>query len=238
MKALALLLILFQLLDASAQSLPETQRLYCTLSATYEVNPKLGRRYRKTIEELMTGTCWAANVNGQTVFFTAAHVLAHGPNFIPQPLERSELESLEIKSVIGLLGHEVQAVGIPKGNPDWVALRPKDARAFNGSQIKELSKVAPKVGEVMRVIGFPDTAHEQRTERTITSISPTGDFIVFSQRLDSGYSGGVVLNARGEAAGVVVTTGKDQSTALLLTAERLNGLEWKSFNEVKTRNFQ
>lgn len=238
MKALALLLLLLSLLDASAQNLPETQRLYCNLSLTYEVNPRIGRRYMKTDEELRTGTCWAANVNGQPVLFTAAHVLAHGPNFIPKPLDRAELQSLEIKLVVGLLGYEVQAVGFPKGNPDWVAFRPKDARAFKGSQIKELSKVVPKVGEVMRVVGFPDTAHEQRTERTITSVSPNGEFIVFNQPLKPGYSGGVVLNGKSQAVGVVVTTGAEQSTAMLLSPARLGAIEWKPFEQLRSRQFE
>ena len=237
MKPIAFLLLWLTLLDASAQSLPDTQRLYCNLSFTYEVNPKFGRRYMKTVEGLVTGTCWAANINGQPVFFTAAHVLARGPNFIQKSLERAELRSLEIKPIIGLLGYEVQAVGFPKGNPDWVALRPKDARVFKGSKIKELAKSAPKVGDSLLVIGFPDTAHEQRTERTITSISPNGEFIVFNQPLEPGYSGGVVLNGKNEAVGVVITSDAKQSIALILSPAMFSMLRWTPFKEVQTQNY-
>lgn len=237
MRALAPLLTLVLLLNASAQNLPETQRLYCTLTAGYEVNPKFGRRHPKTVDELRTGTCWAANVNGQTILFTAAHVLAHGPYFTPPSLDRAELQSLEIRPVVGLLGFEVQAVGFPKGNADWLALRPKDARALKVSQIKELSKVAPKVGDVMIVVGFPDTSHEQRTPRTITAISPNSDFVVFNESLEPGYSGGVVMNSKNQAVGVVVSTGKRQSTALLLSADRIASVEWKPFDEIRQRKF-
>ena len=235
MKSLVLPLLLLNLLNASAQSLPETQRLYCNLSVTYDVNPRFGRHYKKTIEGLVTGTCWAANVNGHPVLFTAAHVLARGPNFIVPSLERAEPLSLEITPVIGLLGNEILAVGFPKGNPDWVALRPKDARAFKVSQLKELSKIAPKVGDAMKVVGFPDTAHEQQTERRITSISPNGEFIVFNQLLEPGYSGGVVLNAKGQAVGVVVTSEEKQSTAILLSPAKLGALDWKPFEQLRSR---
>lgn len=237
MKPPILLFLLLSLLAAAAQNQPDTQRLYCNLSIRYEVNPRFGRRYKTTVEGLVTGTCWAANVNGQPVIFTAAHVLACGPNFTPQSLERAELISLEIKPIIGLLGYEIQEVGFSKGNPDWVALRPKDVRAFKGSQLKELSMLAPKVGDSMTVIGFPDTAHEQRTERTVTSISPNGEFIVFNQPLDPGYSGGVVLNGQHEAVGVVVTTDHKQSNALVLSADMLKGVSWKRFEEIREQTF-
>lgn len=237
MKSLGLLLLLVCLPDLSAQSLPETQRLYCNLSVTYEVKPSspFKKPYLKTVEGMMKGTCWAANFNGQPVFLTAAHVLARGPNFMAPSLERGKPQSLEIKPIIGLLGYEVQTVGFPKGDLDWVALRPKDARAFKGSQIKELSKIAPKVGETMKVIGFPDTAHEQQTERKITSISPNGEFIIFNQGLEPGYSGGVVLNGKNQAVGVVVTSGERQSTAILLSPAKLGGLEWKAFEQPRIR---
>ena len=239
MKPLALLLLLLSLMKVSAQNLPETQRLYCNLSVTYEVNPPspFKKRYMKTVEGLVTGTCWAANVNGQPVLFTAAHVLARGPNFSAPSLERGEPQSLKIKPIIGSLGYEVQAVSFPRGNLDWVALRPKDERVFKGSQIKELAKSAPKVGDSLLVIGFPDTAHEQRTERTITSISPNGEFIVFTQPLELGYSGGVALNGKNEAVGVVITSDAKQSIALILSPAMFSMLRWTPFKEVQTQNY-
>lgn len=237
MKALTILCFLLGLQEASAQNLPETQKVYCNLSVTYEVNPRIGSRYMKTVTGLGTGTCWAAKVDGQPVLFTAAHVLARGPNFSVKPLERAELQFLQIKPIIGLLGHELQSVGLPKGNPDWVALRPKDAGAFKNSRLKELSKIVPKAGDSLVVIGFPDTAHEQRVERTVTSIGLNGDYIVFNQPLDHGYSGGVVLNGKGQAVGLVVTTAEKQSTAVLLTMERLKSLDWKPFEEIRKRTF-
>jgi len=220
---------------AQAQSLPYTQRLYCNLTLEYWRTRPIGPAYLDSMKPLVAGTCWAVEAKGQTLLITAAHNLALGPNFITATPPRAKLLAIHVEPIVGLLAQPVSAVGMPLGVSDWVGLRPVDATVFKGSQILTLSKTVPKLGDSVTVIGFPDTAHEQRTTRTITALSPNNEFVVFNEPLEPGYSGGVVLNAKNQAVGVVVTTDKKQSNALLLSPEKLVSLQWKPFEQLRHR---
>lgn len=235
MKSCIPLILLLSALSLSAQTLPYTQRLYCNLALDYKVSPRVGRDYVHTIRELVTGTCWVVHFKGESLIITAAHNLGLGPNFVPAPLARAKPVALVSAPHLGVLAYMVADVGLPKGNADWIALRPTESRALSCSLTIHLSETPSKVGESVTVIGFPDTAHEQRTERMITSISPANDFIIFNQPLEPGYSGGVVLNTKNQAVGLVVTTDRKQSTALLLSGENLAGLKWRPFKEMQER---
>jgi Trypsin-like peptidase domain len=228
-------LLLLSALTVSAQTLPFTQRLYCNLTVGYTVTPRIGANYPHESKGLATGTCWVAKVHGGTVIVTAGHNLGLGPNFVPAPLARAKPVSVTREPLLGVLAYTVAKVGVPRGDADWVALLAKEPDAVACSQVLQFAEALPKVGEKVIVIGYPDTAHEQRTERTITTINPGSTFIVFNQPLEPGYSGGVVLNAKGEAVGVVITTDKKQSIALLLNAGSFDGLKWESLKEVSPR---
>lgn len=238
MRHLAFLILLLGLVTGQAQSLPYTQRLYCNLSLEYWRTRPIGSAYLDTVKRLAEGTCWAVEAKGQPLLITAAHNLALGPNFIPVAPPRAKLLAIHVDPIVGLLGQPIGAVGMPPGKSDWVGLRPVDATVFKGSQVLTLSKSAPKLGDSVTVIGFPDTAHEQRTTRTITALSPNNEFAVFNEPLEPGYSGGVVLNAKNQAVGVVVTTDKKQSNALLLSPEKLVTLQWQPFEQLRHRRLE
>jgi len=238
MHQLALLMLLLGLVSGQAQSLPYTQRLYCNLTLEHLRPRTIGGSYLDSVKPLVTGTCWAVESKGQTFLITAAHNLGLGPNFIPATPPKAKLLAIHVEPIVGSLAQPLSAVGMPAVNSDWVGLRPIDASVFKSSQVLTLSKTVSKLGDSVTVIGFPDTSHEQRTTRTITAVSPSNDFVVFSQPLEPGYSGGVVLNAKNQAVGVVVTTDKKQSTALLLSPDKITSLQWKPFEQVRHRRVE
>ena len=229
-----LLLAPFQLF---AQPLPFTQRFYGNITVEYLVTPRFGANYTHTAKGLVTGTFWVAKLHGESVLITAAHNLGRGPNFVPAPLARAKPVSVGCEPLLGLLGFTAAEIGIPRGDSDWVALRPKEPAATTRSQGIQLGDAPPQTGETVTVIGFPDTAHEQRTARTITAVSPNSEFVVFNEPLEPGYSGGVVLNAKNQAVGLVVSTDKKQSTALLLSSDKITSLQWKPFEQIRHRRF-
>lgn len=229
------LFLILSALSLSAQTLPYTQRLYCNLALDYTISARVGRDFVHPIRDLARGTCWVVHFKGESLIITAAHNLGLGPNFVPAPLYRAKSVALVSAPHLGVLAYTVADVGLPRGNADWIALRPTESRALACSLTIQLSDTPSKVGESVTVIGFPDTAHEQRIERMITFISPANDFIIFNQPLEPGYSGGVVLNTKNQAVGVVVTTGNKQSTALLLNGENIADLKWRPFKEMQKR---
>ena len=235
MKLLAILVLVLSLTSAPAQSRGYTQRLYCnfTLESLHAVT-NVGVSLQSTTAA-GAGTCWAVEVKGQNILVTAAHNLGCGPNFYPNLPSCGKLLSVHVECFVSPLAFKLREVGFPRGNPDWVALRPSDANAFKEAQVLKLSTTVPRLGEVVTVIGFPDTAHEQRTERTITAFGRDNQFIVFNQPLEPGYSGGVVLNSKQQAIALVVTSEAKQSTALLLSLNKLAAVEWKPFDLIQHR---
>jgi len=234
-KPLAILVLLLSLSSAPAQTRAYTQRLYCNLALEWLQDGTNGGKALQPTTAAVTGTCWAVEVKGQNILVTAAHTLGHGPNFNPVLVPGGKLLSVHIECFVSPLAFKLREVGFPRGNPDWVALRPSDAKAFKEAQVLKLSTTVPRLGEVVTVIGFPDTAHEQRTERTITAFSRDNEFIVFTQPLEPGYSGGVVLNSKQQAIALVVTSETKQSTALLLSLNKLAAVEWKPFELIQRR---
>ena len=235
MRSLSLLVLLLGLEIGQAQGQPSTQRLYCNLTLEYWRTRPSGSGYLDSTKALVTGTCWAVEVKGQPVLITAAHNLGLGPNFLLSHPPRAKLLAVHCDPVVGLLGQPLSAVGIPVGNPDWVGLRPVDVSVFKGSQLHTLGKTAPKAGDSVTVVGFPDTPHEQRATRTITAISPNNEFMVFNEPLEPGYSGGVVMTLKNQAIGVVSITDKKQSIALLLSSDKIASLQWKPFEQLRHR---
>lgn len=238
MRTLPLLVFLLGAGIGQAQIQPSTQRLYCNLTLEYWGTRPSGSGYLDSIKPLVTGTCWALEVKGQPVLITAAHNLGLGPNFLLKHPPRAKLLAVHCDPVIGLLGQPMSTVGLPVDNADWVALRPTDAAVFKDSKLHTLGKTVCNAGDTVTVIGFPETALEQRTTRTITAISPNREFMVFNQPLEPGYSGGVVLNGKHQAVGVVVTTDKKQSSALLLSSDKIASLQWKPFEQVRHRRIE
>lgn len=237
MKPLLTLLCLAWL-NAHAQQLPHTQKLYANFDLETMKPRTIGGVALGTERKLITGTCWVVETKGQPVMVTAAHNLGLGPNFQPILAPKTKLLAVGVNPIIGLLAGKVEVVGIPQGNPDWIVLRPVDASVLKGSRLHTLGKAALKAGESVTVIGFPDTAHEQRVTQTITAISPNNEFVVFTEPLEPGYSGGVVLNAKNQAVGVAVSTGTKQSIALLLSPDKITSLEWKPFEQVRHRRVE
>lgn len=232
------LLLLLAWFNAHAQQLPHTQKLYANIDLETKKPRSIGGMVLETERKLITGTCWVVEVKGQPALVTAAHNLGLGPNFQPALAAKAKLLAVLVDPIIGVLAGKVEGVGAPPGNPDWVLLRPVDTSVLKGSQLHTLGKTAPKAGDTVTVIGFPDTAHEQRTTRTVTAVSLNNEFVVFNEPLEPGYSGGVVLNAKDQAIGVVVTTDKKQSTALLMNADSFSDLTWKPFEQVRHRRVE
>lgn len=229
-----------------AQELPFTQRIYNW--ARYGViDHQFARGKQVSVTNLLTGTCWVTSVRGEPVLITAAHILAIRPDDVPSEIgsyhfdankrKHSLLRSTEISPIVGVLAEEVKDVGLLGDNVDCVILRPVRKETVSASKHIPLSSVFVKVGDVVSVSGYPGTAMEQTISTTVTAIALNGRFFALSQPLDAGYSGGVVLNAKKEAVGLVVTTDKKQTMALRISEESLIQAQWRPLPELKKQNY-
>lgn len=228
-----------------------TQKLYCNLTwsiFSWEI-VEPGGLFKKEVKEwvwnvkqtVATGSFWVADVNGQKVIVTAAHNIGLGlePTQIDDISldDDNSLDSLTIAPALGLLAFEIAEIGFPEPRADWIAIRPRQQTALMASKAIPLGDMLPQLGDQVRILGYPDTPHELEEMTTIAAIGANGDRLVLNKALEHGYSGGVVLNQKREAIGLVVTTEKKQSAALFISSAAFSKLNWKPFSAVKERKF-
>lgn len=229
------------------QELPYTQKLYCNLTGTVDVETRkfpFGTRTVTEVETMSaTGSFWVAEANNQKFLVTAAHNLCFGPKLRFDRIgsisldPKHVLRALKIEPVLGTLTYEVAEVGIPQPESDWVVLKPADSAAVGMSKPIPLADKRLRLGDPVTVLGYPSTAHEKAVKTTVAAISPNDRFLVLNTPLDPGYSGGVVLNDKNKAVGIVVTSDEKQSNALILSPAIFTKLRWVPLKEISTRNF-
>ena len=206
-----------------------------------EIRPDGTPRDRKeTVNTPCTGTCWVTEHNGDKIIVTASHNLGLTLKARPTEVGRKrirEVASLTAKPVLGTLAYEVAKVGLLEGHYDVAFLLPADTNAFSGSRVIPLAQVLAKREDKVKIYGFPNTSSPHPTDSTIVDFTIGRDYMKFATPLESGDSGGVVLNADGKAIGVVIATEAKQSTAIVLNAAVLSRVKWKPAREALTQNF-
>ena len=130
-----------------------------------------------------------------------------------------------------------QVARLRKGEEEIdVALMRLDG-GFAKEQLKALSLAShpPKEFETVRVVGFPSTSAQQPNSLTVSTVNSGDGFFVLNAPVDHGYSGGVVLNDRGEAYGVISGVDAKQTTVLLLNDEMVSHVQWQQADQMLSR---
>lgn len=231
---------------ASGEDKAPVQRLYAELVWELDSFQNSGV-FRKRSERVVTaGSFWVVSLPGtkskERVLVTAAHNLGMGPT-LPAKVNdriigpRNKLISVTVKPVLGTLAYGVTEVAEAGGDLDVIFLRPENNVVLEESTAMKLAAKSPKRGEKVTAHGFPGTAFSKAKETLVDGFSANNDYAILNDKLDPGYSGGVILNSAHEAVGLVVSTDDKQSTVLLLTPRVLADLKWKPFKDVQPRRF-
>jgi hypothetical protein len=235
MKKIFILLFSTLILQTFGEGGQNTQRIYNQL--VYEVSSSgwLGKK-QSYYTNIVTGSCWVLRGREGSVFITAAHNLAYGPRGTPSQIGSLKLEgstkllSTKRSFVIGTLAYKPTEIGM-LGPEEDVVLIQVEPGAYSQSRSIKLSKRNIKSGDQVTICGFPGTAHEKLQHSIITAVYPK--LIILNDPVDAGFSGGVVLNESGEAVGMITGTEEKQATAVVLTSDMLDQVQWTSLNQVK-----
>jgi len=203
------------------------------------------------------GSAWAVVLDNHPYLITAAHVVGVGDH--PEPVVFQEVKNGEVvtrtkldwdnsprtetayqvRVGIGDFGSSVKNVGLFSADSplkDVALLEPTEGRVFTELRSTPLADKVPQVGDTVQVLGIPDTFAQQLTSATVTAVFERLGYFVLSTALQPGYSGGVVLDKDGRAAGVVTSASKGQTTVILVNGARLKGAEFKPARQVFYKN--
>jgi hypothetical protein len=212
-----------------------TQRIYTELR--YQVSSPGWLRERKDAQTvLVTGSAWVIDIGPEKVFVTAAHNAGLGPRGTPERIGEHVIKGetkatlTGLKTLIGTLGYEVNAIGTASSEDDILFLR-ADPAAFSNSRTVKLARRDPKPGDQVKILGYPRTSHEHQRECLIAAVY--AKHFVLNEPAEPGYSGGLVLNSSGDAIGLITGTDQKQATAVFVPVEALKTIHWvKSLDEL------
>lgn len=214
---------------ASAPAQQYVQRLYTEFG--WETSTPMRRLAFK--RETSKGSFWIAAVNGEKHIVTAGHNLGLlDGRLAVVPKDAGKVLGTYAETLLGRHAYGVSSVGFPSTKSDWVALKPEHPSVLERSRAFTLAEKTPSIGDRVQVWGFADQPHPKNLFFTVVDVSEGKDFLTLSDRLPSGYSGGVVLNDKGEAVAVAVATKAEHSTALILTPAAFKTLAWKPVHQV------
>lgn len=223
-----LILLIASTASASIAADAFTQKLYTEVN--YEVSSAGWFRDRKEVQRvLLTGTAWILDTGKEKVFVTAAHTMGFGPRGTPVQIGAYTIKGdtkatrLNSKTVVGTLAYEIREIGTLSSEDDILLLRAEEA-ALSDSRSFKLARKPLKTGETVKVLGYPSTSHEQPQECSVAAVYQK--HFILNKSMDSGYSGGLVLNTSGDAVGLVTGTEHKQATAVFIPAEALRQITW------------
>lgn len=215
--------------SAPAQSQQFVQRLYTEFG--WEISTPLRRLAFK--RETATGSFWIVSVNGEKHIVTAGHNLGlMNGKLAVAPKDPGKVFSTYAETLLGRYAYGVSTVGLPNSKADWVALRPEHPSVLDRSRAFTLAEKSPEIGDRVQVWGFAGQPHPKNLSFTVVDVSEGKDFLTLNDRLPQGYSGGVVLNDKGEAVAVAVATKAEHSSALVLNPTAFKALTWKPIHQV------
>ncbi|NBR87972.1 MAG: serine protease [Proteobacteria bacterium] len=215
--------------SVTAQGQQYVQRLYTEFG--WETSTPLRRLAFK--RETRTGSFWIASVNGEKHIVTAGHNLGlMNGRLAIAPQDASKVFGTYAETLLGRYAYGVSSVGLPNSKADWVALKPEHPSVLERSRAFTLAEKSPEIGDRVQVWGFAGQPHPKNLSFTVVDVSEGKDFLTLNDRLPPGYSGGVVLNEKGEAVAVAVATKAEHSSALILNPAAFKALTWKPIQQI------
>jgi V8-like Glu-specific endopeptidase len=251
-------LLAFLLLFGSLRAAPtaQTVQVFTALCAQNQgVVSTLGISHQGVqVSRVYTqGSAWAVELDGRTYLVTAAHVVGVGTHLPPVAFQEVKNGDIVTRTKIvwgsapvtetafaaqvgiGDFGTPIKSVGVfgsATKPEDMVLLEPTTDRVWTELHPTKLAANAPRIGDLVQVLGFPETFTQQLTTATVTAVLEQQGYFVLNTKLAPGNSGGLVTDKDGLAIGVVTSTTKDQTTVSLVTGSRLKGGTFKPADQV------
>ena len=193
----------------------------------------LGGKWSTNSESItVAGTYWPLTFGDRYFYVTAHHVIS------PQLLATSsgavdgtntKVISRKTRAFLGTLAEPVGEVGSISTLKDVAFLRPKRKQALEVALSPMiLSTNTPHVGEAVKLIGYPGTSYQQVESGTVSSVQEDSGFFVLNKPVNSGFSGGPVLDQQNHVYGIVSSgdTNNQQTTIVRLRQKDLDGIQW------------
>jgi len=231
--------------DIETNTLPEphTGKLFVGVTYTYalqkrDIFKKLDGWKTKwhtntTAEVIYRGSYWAVNTQLGRVYVTATHLF--GNNLEVKQIDghvvdnnRCKIIGCKIRAYLGTLGYEVDRIGHIEGLEDIVFILPERHQISEDIPVLKLAVNIPRINEEVRAVGYTGTPHQQITKCDVTSVHETQAYMILNKPVDSGFSGGPVLNTSGHVYGVISNTdkGEKQTTVIRLSENNLSQIIW------------
>ena len=205
--------------------------------------------------QFVKGSGWVIDFGGKKLLVTAAHTLGlntcdftKAKDCVEEEIAIEHCWVEKVKSVdrkaevlVGGLAYRPEQVAWLRrnGDPiDAVIIMMENNAVFDGLKTFGLAERAPTEFEKVKIAGFPQTSEQQVDELTVSAVDEKQGLLTLNKAVKPGYSGGVVLNDKGEAYGVISGFVGEQTTVLLLSNSMLNGLEWQDPVQCLKRNFK
>lgn len=196
-----------------------------------------------------TGTAWATELRGKPILVTAGHVIGTFGESVLDTKTQASLAGFhrtrQVSEVIlGGVGAAPKEIALPKSESDIALIIPGSSAVFSGLKIYPLANRLPALFESVRAIGFPNGAVFAKQENsTVMSVLVKAGFFVLNEPLESGFSGGVVIDAEGRALGVIANIEKSldgasgSTTVLALNREMLEQFKFDEAKRVLTKQY-
>jgi hypothetical protein len=195
------------------------------------------------VEEAFTGTFWPVFANGETIYVTAKHVVLPPPPSLirDEPIDGTnrKIVSSETSAYLGRLAEDVGWIGVVENLQDVAFLRAERNVAFIPGAPFVFATNAPRVGEEVKVVGFPSdsetrSAPNQQVEKyLVASVHEDQGYFTLNRPINAGFSGGPVVNSENGVYGVVSCgdTNNTQTTVMRLKQDQVASIHWKPVSE-------
>lgn len=147
--------------------------------------------------------------------------------------DRCIVKQLESSSVLTTLEFPIKQIGYVDSVRDVAFLQMSDSKERSITPLR-LATRRPKADEAVSVIGVPGS--EQNEIRSKASVNVVNDlYFTISPKVDSGCSGGVVVNDANEAYGVVSTVSEKATTVYILDPSIIGGIRWQPYQSFQLK---
>ena len=199
------------------------------------------------------GSAWAVLVNGRPTLVTAAHNL--GISYRPSPIVDEALDdkgqtynrytyptdgnwqsgwvkyrvhSFQTTTLIGELAYRVKEFGVlAEKRGDVILIKPDDQAALSRLTPIPLAERLPKASDEVTCVGVRLTPMQRMRQVRVGYVDVSQQKFYLDAEMAQGWSGGVVLNSKNQALGVIVSTREGQTTVAALTPQMLSQIIWK-----------
>ncbi len=213
--------------EATESTARPVARVYAETAYTLQIAKSLRKDETKDVCVMSGGSGFILQDNGSNYLVTAAHVVLGSTTkgtIIKDGKEKSytlgetaSLTQTKTRIRVGTLSLVPERLLVdPAADVAIMTLADADLRTLNLLSFgMHRARLRPEIQ--VRVWGFPSTVLPQFTDSPRVS-AVEDDFFVLNQPIDSGFSGGPVLDAAGELIGSVVRTTEKQTRCVTTRA--------------------